>query len=109
MPNLLRFATAALMCLAAAPTFAQGVTYQIFNNGHRSLVQVFTAPASSGSWSEDHLAGTLLTPGRTVRMEVAADDQGCAIKLLFVFEDGGEMTDTADACTGRPYMMLRHG
>lgn len=106
MSNLFRLATAVLICVAGTAIPAQDVAYQVINSTQRALVQVFSSPASQAAWSEDLLAGEILLPGKSVRVKIATDDQACQVDLLFIFEDGQEMTDTADVCSGRPYMVI---
>ncbi|SDW73623.1 hypothetical protein [Roseicitreum antarcticum] len=90
------FAIAVLVTASAAT--AQDVAYELTNVSGYTVVQVFTSPANSGDWGDDILGANVLETGYTSTVYIMDNSDQCEYDILFVFDDGDEMSDQIDIC-----------
>ncbi|BDW84084.1 MULTISPECIES: hypothetical protein [Roseicyclus] len=104
-----RFAvlTASILSLASASgAFAQDVEYALLNSSSLALTEFYTSSTDDEEWGEDLLAATDLLPGEAGNVLIADGGESCEYDMLFIFEDGSELTDTVDICQMASYELL---
>ena len=94
---------AAAALLGAAPAVAENLVFAFNNESSFTIVELYASPADVGDWEDDILGREILEPGETARITVRDGRQACEYDLRIVFEDGDEITDTADLCETESY------
>ncbi|MDG3041067.1 hypothetical protein [Roseicyclus marinus] len=104
-----RFAALAASILsltAASGAFAQDVEYALLNSSSLALTEFYTSSTDDEEWGEDLLAATDLLPGEAGSVVIADGGESCEYDMLFIFEDGTELTDTVDICQIASYELF---
>ncbi len=89
----------------AAPAFAQDVEYQIINDSALTLMEFYTSPVGVDSWEDDILGANVLASGASGTVTIADGREQCDYDLLFVFEDGQQLTDSVNICDIASYTL----
>lgn len=106
MVSFTRLASAALVAGAlAAPVLAQDVQYELYNDSALTLMEFYTSPASADDWGPDILGAGVIAPGEAGTVTIADGSDQCTYDLLFVMEDGQQLTDTVDICSLGSYTL----
>lgn len=107
MTSRLAVLTASILSLAATSgAFAQDVEYALLNSSSLALTEFYTSSTEDSEWGEDLLAMTDLLPGEAGSVLIADGGTTCEYDMLFIFEDGSELTDTVDICQMASYELL---
>jgi hypothetical protein len=83
---------------AASAVVAQDVEYTLINSSSATLLEFYTSPVTDDTWGGDLLAFADIRPGAAGSVMIGDGRASCAYDLLFVFDDGTELTDTVDIC-----------
>lgn len=97
----LPFASAAF--LLAAPAMAEDLVFAFSNDSSFAIVELYASPSNVDEWEEDILGLDALGPGEVARVTIRDGRRVCEYDLKIVFEDGDEITDTADLCETESY------
>jgi hypothetical protein len=89
----------------AAPVLAQDVQYELYNNSALTLMEFYTSPASMDDWGPDILGSGVIAPGEAGTVTIADGSDQCTYDLLFVMEDGQQLSDTVDICSMASYTL----
>jgi hypothetical protein len=103
-PSLLRTAFVAASLALATPAVAQEIKFDLVNVTGFTLVEFYASPVTVDTWEEDLLGADVLETGMTAEV-VIEGDRGCDYDMLFIFEDGDEVTDTLDLCEVGEYTL----
>lgn len=96
--------TASILSIASVTSaFAQDIEYGLINSSSVVLTEFYTSAVDDDSWGDDLLAATDLMPGESGTVLIADGGTNCAYDMMFVFEDGTELTDTVDICQMASY------
>lgn len=97
--TLIRVAISTIAVLAtASAAMAQDVAYQLTNVSGFTVMQVFTSPANADDWGDDILGVNVLESGTTSTVYIMDNSDQCVYDILFVFDDGDEMSDQINIC-----------
>jgi hypothetical protein len=97
--TLLRVAMSSVAVLVtASAAMAQDVAYELTNVSGFTVMEVFTSPANAGDWGDDILGANVLESGTTSTVYIMDNSDQCEYDILFVFNDGDEMSDQIDIC-----------
>jgi hypothetical protein len=100
-----RLAFAAAVALVAVPAAAQDVQYELINSTGLTLMEFYTAPAGQGTRGDDLLGANVVAAGEAGTVTIAGGEATCDYDLIFVFEDGQEVMDTANICETPSYTL----
>jgi hypothetical protein len=89
-------AVVSLTSVSAA--LAQDVEYGLTNSSSLTLIEFYTSAVTDEDWGDDLLANVDVAPGVSGSVIIADGSESCDYDLLFVFEDGTEVSDTVDIC-----------
>ncbi|NKX45571.1 hypothetical protein [Roseicyclus persicicus] len=95
----------AVLIAAATAASAQDVEYTLINSSSATVLEFYTSPVEDDMWGEDLLAMTDLLPGEQGSVLIADGSQSCVYDMLFLFDDGTELTDTVDICELASYQL----
>ena len=99
-------AAGVLAFASASAAVAQDIEYALQNSSSVALTEFYTSPTDDDSWGDDLLATTDLLPGEGGTVTIADGSESCEYDMLFVFEDGTELTDTVDICQMASYELF---
>jgi hypothetical protein len=99
------FAPALIAAAIAAPAVAQDVQFDLFNNSALTLMEIYTSPASSDSWGPDILGSGVIGAGQAGYILIGDGSSECIYDILFVMEDGQELSDQIDICSTSSYTL----
>ena len=101
--------SAALLTLAASPSLAQDVSYELVNQTGLTLMELHASPTSAGELGggDDVLGAGVLAPGESGAVTIAASDGECSYDFRSVFEDGSEVVETHDVCAMSSYTLTQ--
>lgn len=92
-------AVAALMSVMAAPAaLAQDIDYTLINSSSATLMEFYTSATTDSEWGEDLLGMNVLPSGQQGTVLIRDGLRTCDYDILFVFDDGTELTDTVNIC-----------
>lgn len=103
MISLKHLPLAAAAFLVAAPAMAEDLVFQFKNASSFVVTELYASPANVNEWEEDILGTDVLGSGETVRVTIRDGRRACEYDLKIVFDDGDEVTDTADLCETETY------
>jgi len=103
--SIMSLATAGVMALSAAPAFAQDVYFEIINNSPLTLMRFYASPTYDQYWGNDILGNSVLPPGTSGTVTIADGETTCVYDMLFVMEDGQEITGQTDICRSARYVL----
>ena len=86
---------------------AQDVAYELVNATGLTVMEFYTSPQSTDAWGDDILGADVIPAGETGTVTIGDGAAQCAFDLLFVFEDGQELTDSVDICTMASYTLTQ--
>lgn len=102
LASALAFAT---LGLSAAPVAAQDVYFELINNSQLTLVQFFASPTYDQYWGNDILGNQVVRPGYSGTVTIADGETTCVYDMLFVMEDGQQITGQTDICRSNRYVL----
>lgn len=90
----------ATLALGAAGTMAaaQDMEYLLINSTSATVLEFYTSPVDVDTWENDLLANADLMPGQQVTVTIGDGRTQCDYDVLFIFDDGEELTDTVNIC-----------
>ncbi len=91
-------AVAVFSFATASAGFAQDVEYGLINSTSGTLTEFYTSAVTDENWGDDLLASFDMEPGVSGTVIIADGSANCDYDLLFVFDDGTEVSDTVDIC-----------
>ena len=98
--RMLHAAAAGFAALALAQAAsAQDVYYTLNNYSSSTLMEFYSSPTDVGDWENDLLGANVLPAGSSGTVTIADGRSQCDYDLLFVFDDGTQLTDTVDICS----------
>jgi predicted flavoprotein YhiN len=103
----LSLAAAAALVLTSAAVGAQDIEYQLLNNTDLTVLEFYTSPVDVDSWENDLLADIDLAPGESATVTIGDGRTQCDYDILFVFDDGQELTDTVNICDLASYELVQ--
>jgi len=103
MTFLKRLPLAVAAVLVAAPAMADDLVFQLNNNSSFVVVELYASPSNVDEWEEDILGRDVLGAGESARVTIRDGRRTCEYDLKIVFDDGDEVTDTADLCETESY------
>ena len=103
MISLKHLPLAAAAFLVAAPAVADDLVFEFNNDSSFAIVELYASPSNVDEWEEDILGLEILGPGEVARVTIRDGRRACEYDLRIVFEDGDEITDTADLCETESY------
>ena len=93
------------LSVVAGAASAQDIAYRLINDTGLTLVEFYTSAVDNDSWEIVLLADTDLDPGTGATVVIADGGEQCDNDVLFVFEDGQELTDTVNICELNSYTL----
>lgn len=84
--------------LSSVAASAQDIAYTLLNSTSTTVTEFYTSPVDVESWENDLLATTDLLPGESATVNIGDGRTQCDYDVLFVFEDGEQLTDTVNIC-----------
>lgn len=105
--NMFRLPLAAALALGltGAVAQAQDIAYTLVNNTSATVLEFYTSPVDVESWETDLMADMDLLPGETATVNIGDGRAQCDYDLLFVFDDGEQLTDTVNICDLASYTL----
>lgn len=103
--TLLPAVAALLLCSATGAAQAQDIAYRLINDTDLTLVEFYTSSVDDESWGADLLADSDLEGGTEATVVIADGGAQCDYDVMFVFEDGQELTDTVNICELNSYTL----
>ncbi len=103
-----KFQTVAAALLAAtlgSAAAAQDIQYTLTNDSSVWVMEFYTSPTSAESWGDDLLAEQDLEPGYETIVTIADGEAACDYDLLFILEDGTEVSDQVNICELATYTL----
>ena len=94
---------AAAATFLAAPALADDLVFRFDNASSYAIVELYASPSDVNQWEEDILGQDVLGAGESARVTIRDGRRACEYDLKIVFEDGDEITDTADLCETESY------
>lgn len=91
--------------LLTTPAMADNLEFEFENNSSFSIVELYASPSNVEQWEEDILGEDILEAGESARVTIRDGRRTCEYDLKIVFEDGDEITDTADLCETQSYQV----
>lgn len=104
----LPLAAALALGFAGTTASAQDIAYQLINSTDLTLIEFYTSPVDVETWESDLLADFDLGPGEDATVNIGDGRTQCDYDLLFVFDDGTELTDTVDICELASYELVQN-
>lgn len=98
----LTLAALSAICLAS-PVLAEDLTFVLNNQSSAAITEFYTSPTDVDNWEEDVIASGSIASGEQSEITISDGREQCAYDLRIVFEDGSEITDTADMCALEQY------
>jgi hypothetical protein len=99
------FAPALIAATMAAPAMAQDVQFELYNDSALTVMEIYTSPSSSDSWGPDILGSGVIGAGTAGSIYIGDGSSECIYDILFVMEDGQQLSDTIDICTTASYTL----
>ena len=105
MKSLVSGIAFATLGLAAAPVAAQDIYFELINNSPLTLVQFFASPTYDQYWGDDILGNQMVRPGTSGTVTIADGQTTCVYDMMFVMEDGQQITGQTDICRSNRYVL----
>lgn len=98
-------AAAAALAFGALPAAAQDVYFDIINNSQLTLMYFYASPTYDPNWGEDILGNQVVPPGTSGTVTIADGESTCVYDMMFVMEDGQQITGQTDICASARYVL----
>ena len=103
--SILALAAIAGLAGSAVPALAQDVQFELINNSRLTLMQFFASPTYDQYWGNDILGNRVVRPGTSGTVTIADGQTTCIYDMMFVMEDGQQITGQTDICESARYVL----
>lgn len=103
--SVFALAAAALVATTAVPAAAQDVLFELINNSPLTLVEFYASPTYDQNWGNDILGAQVVPPGTSGTVTIADGETACVYDMLFVMEDGQQITGQSDICQSARFVL----
>ena len=96
------------LCIAvllASPSLAEDLIFTLTNTTSLDITGFYTSPTDVENWEEDVFNGGALASGDSSEITIADGRSQCDYDLKVLFEDGDELTDSANLCDMSEYVV----
>lgn len=94
-----------MVAFTAVPAAAQDVLFELINNSPLTLVEFYASPTYDQYWGNDILGSQVVRPGTSGTVTIADGETACVYDMLFVMEDGQQITGQSDICRSARFVL----